>query len=92
MRIFVFEPNIYGIPGISLNKYLVTSLNRSRKLSPPGRLRPGVRVALADQALWAPDRRGHSSSRTRLGGFRATRKWVLRVRGEEHSHNDIVGF
>ena len=25
-------------------------------------------------------------------GFRATRKWVRRVHGEEHSHNDIVGF
>jgi len=27
-----------------------------------------------------------------LVGFRATRKWVRRVHGEEHSHNDIVGF
>jgi hypothetical protein len=27
-----------------------------------------------------------------LGGFRATRKWVRRVHGEAHSHNDIVGF
>jgi hypothetical protein len=27
-----------------------------------------------------------------LSGFCATRKWVRRVHGEEHSHNDIVGF
>jgi hypothetical protein len=27
-----------------------------------------------------------------LVGFRATRRWVRRVHGEEHSHNDIVGF
>jgi hypothetical protein len=27
-----------------------------------------------------------------LGGFYATRKWVRRVHGDEHSHNDIVGF
>jgi hypothetical protein len=27
-----------------------------------------------------------------LGGFYATRKWVRRVHGEEHSHNEIVGF
>jgi Protein of unknown function (DUF4239) len=27
-----------------------------------------------------------------LGGFYATRNWVRRVHGNEHSHNDIVGF
>jgi hypothetical protein len=27
-----------------------------------------------------------------LTGFYATRKWVRRVHGDEHSHNDIVGF
>lgn len=27
-----------------------------------------------------------------LIGFSATRKWVRRVHGDEHSHNDIVGF
>jgi len=27
-----------------------------------------------------------------LAGFYATRKWVRRVHGDEHSHNDIVGF
>jgi uncharacterized protein DUF4239 len=27
-----------------------------------------------------------------LAGFYATRKWVRRVHGEEHSHNEIVGF
>jgi hypothetical protein len=27
-----------------------------------------------------------------LAGFYATRKWVRRVHGAEHSHNDIVGF
>jgi hypothetical protein len=27
-----------------------------------------------------------------LGGFYATRKWVRRVHGDEHSHNEIVGF
>ena len=27
-----------------------------------------------------------------LSGFYATRKWVRRVHGDEHSHNDIVGF
>jgi len=27
-----------------------------------------------------------------LSGFYATRKWVQRVHGDEHSHNDIVGF
>jgi len=27
-----------------------------------------------------------------LVGFYATRKWVRRVHGDEHSHNDIVGF
>jgi hypothetical protein len=27
-----------------------------------------------------------------LIGFYATRKWVRRVHGDEHSHNDIVGF
>lgn len=27
-----------------------------------------------------------------LAGFYTTRKWVRRVHGEEHSHNDIVGF
>lgn len=27
-----------------------------------------------------------------LAGFYATRKWVRRVHGDEHSHNDIVGY
>src|SRR6516225_5379056 len=27
-----------------------------------------------------------------LGGYYATRKWVRRVHGEAHSHNDIVGY
>jgi hypothetical protein len=27
-----------------------------------------------------------------LGGFYLTRKWVRRVHGDEHSHNEIVGF
>lgn len=27
-----------------------------------------------------------------LGGFYATRKWVRRVHGDQHSHNEIVGF
>ena len=27
-----------------------------------------------------------------LAGFYATRKWVRRVHGNEHSHNDIVGY
>jgi hypothetical protein len=27
-----------------------------------------------------------------LAGFYATRKWVRRVHGSEHSHNDIVGY
>jgi hypothetical protein len=27
-----------------------------------------------------------------LSGFYATRKWAQRVHGDEHSHNDIVGF
>ena len=27
-----------------------------------------------------------------LVGFYATRKWVRRVHGAEHSHNEIVGF
>jgi len=27
-----------------------------------------------------------------LTGFYATRKWVRRVHGDDHSHNDIVGF
>jgi Protein of unknown function (DUF4239) len=27
-----------------------------------------------------------------LAGFYATRKWVRQVHGDEHSHNDIVGF
>ena len=27
-----------------------------------------------------------------LTGFYATRKWVRRVHGDEHSHNDIIGF
>ena len=27
-----------------------------------------------------------------LGGLWATRKWVLRIHGEEHSHNEVVGF
>ncbi len=27
-----------------------------------------------------------------LAGFGATRKWARRVHGDEHSHNDIVGF
>jgi hypothetical protein len=27
-----------------------------------------------------------------LGGLWVTRKWVLRIHGEEHSHNEVVGF
>ena len=27
-----------------------------------------------------------------LGGLYATRKWVRRVHGDDHSHNEIVGF
>jgi hypothetical protein len=27
-----------------------------------------------------------------LGGFWATRKWVRRIHGNEHSHNEIVGY
>jgi hypothetical protein len=27
-----------------------------------------------------------------LGGLYATRKWVRRIHGTEHSHNEVVGF
>ena len=27
-----------------------------------------------------------------LAGFYSTRKWVRRIHGEDHSHNDVVGF
>jgi hypothetical protein len=27
-----------------------------------------------------------------LGGMYATRKWVRRIHGGEHSHNEVVGF